>query len=51
MSRITFRVGKEVLDLPPETHVTYHCELAGEAPRIYRDLEEDFVARGSKTAR
>ena len=40
-----FRVGKEVLDLPPETHVTYHCELAGEAARIYRDLEEDFVAQ------
>ena len=45
MSRITFRVGKEVLDLPPETHVTYHCDLAPEAARIYRDLEEDFVAR------
>jgi SNF2 family DNA or RNA helicase len=45
MSRITFRVGKEVLDLPPETHVTYHCDLAAEARRVYRDLEEDFVAR------
>jgi SNF2 family DNA or RNA helicase len=45
MSRITFRVGKEVLDLPPETHVTYYCDLAGEALRIYRDLEQDFVAR------
>jgi SNF2 family DNA or RNA helicase len=44
MSRITFRVGAEVLDLPPATHVTYHCDLAGEALRIYRDLEEDFVA-------
>lgn len=45
MSRITFRVGKEVLDLPPETHVTYHCELSPEAQRVYRDLEEDFVAQ------
>jgi SNF2 family DNA or RNA helicase len=45
MSRITFRVGAEVLDLPPATEVTYHCDLTGEAARIYRDLEEDFVAR------
>lgn len=45
MSRFTFRVGKEVLDLPPETHVTYHCDLSPGAQRIYRDLEEDFVAQ------
>jgi SNF2 family DNA or RNA helicase len=45
MSKITFRVGKEVLDLPPETHVTYHCDLSTEARRVYRDLEEDFVAQ------
>ena len=45
LSRIMFRVGKEVLDLPPETHVTYHCDLVGEAARVYRDLEEDFVAQ------
>ncbi|MCW5981967.1 MAG: DEAD/DEAH box helicase [Bryobacteraceae bacterium] len=45
MSRITFRVGKDVLDLPPETHVTYACDLGGEAGRIYRDLEKDFVAQ------
>lgn len=45
LSRFTFRVGKEVLDLPPETHVTYHCELSRDAQRIYRDLEEDFVAQ------
>lgn len=44
MSRITFRVGPEVLDLPPATHVTYYCDLTPEAARIYRDLEEDFVA-------
>lgn len=45
MRRITFRVGKEVLDLPPETDVTYHCDLGPEARRIYKDLEEDFVAQ------
>ena len=45
MGRITFRVGKDVLDLPPETHVTYHCDLASEGRRIYKDLEEDFVAQ------
>jgi SNF2 family DNA or RNA helicase len=44
MSQITFRVGSEVLDLPPATHVTYHCDLSGEARRVYRDLEKDFVA-------
>jgi SNF2 family DNA or RNA helicase len=33
MSRVTYRVGKEVLDLPPETDVTYHCDLGSEARR------------------
>jgi SNF2 family DNA or RNA helicase len=45
MSKVTFKVGDEVLDLPPATDVTYHCALTGEAARIYHDLEEDFVAR------
>lgn len=45
MSRITFRVGPEVLDLPPATEVTYYCALTGEAARIYKDLDEDLVAR------
>lgn len=44
LSRVTFRVGKEVLDLPPETDVTYYCELGSDARRVYDDLEEDFVA-------
>jgi SNF2 family DNA or RNA helicase len=44
MSRITFRVGKEVLELPDETCTTYYCELTGEAARIYKNLDEDFVA-------
>ncbi len=43
-SRVTYRVGKEVLDLPPETDVTYYCELSREARRVYNDVEEDFVA-------
>lgn len=44
MRTITFRVSKDVLDLPPETHMTYECQLSAEALRVYRDLEEDFVA-------
>ena len=50
MGRITFRVGKDVLDLPPETHVTYHCDLAGEGRRIYKDIEDDFVAQSATTS-
>jgi SNF2 family DNA or RNA helicase len=42
---ITFRVGKEVLDLPPEMHVTEECSLSPAGARIYRAMEEDFVAR------
>lgn len=44
MARNTFRIGKEVLDLPPATHVTYYCELGPEARRVYKDLDDDFVA-------
>jgi SNF2 family DNA or RNA helicase len=44
MRTITFRLSKDVLDLPPETHMTYVCELSPEALRVYRDLEEDFIA-------
>ena len=45
MKRFTFRVGKDVLDLPPETHVTYHCTLTAEGMRAYRSLEKDYVAQ------
>jgi len=45
MSRITFRVGSDVLDLPPATHVTYYCDLTPEARRVYVDIDTDFVAR------
>lgn len=44
VARVMFRVGPEVLDLPPETEVTYHCELSPEGRRVYRSLDEYFVA-------
>lgn len=45
MRTITCRIAKDVLDLPPQTHVTYRCTLSTEAQRVYRDLEEDFIAQ------
>ena len=44
MRRATFRVGKDVLELPPETHVTYRTTLSPECQAIYRAVEEDFIA-------
>jgi SNF2 family DNA or RNA helicase len=44
VARVMFRVGKEVLDLPPETLITYRCELTPEGRRVYRSLDEYFVA-------
>jgi SNF2 family DNA or RNA helicase len=44
MRTITYRVSKDVLDLPPQTHVTYQCELSAEGRRIYQDLEDEFIA-------
>jgi SNF2 family DNA or RNA helicase len=44
VARVMFRVGPEVLDLPPETQVTYRCELSPEGRRVYRELDEYFVA-------
>jgi SNF2 family DNA or RNA helicase len=44
LGMVTFRVGKEVLDLPPETDVTYHCDLCPEARRVYKELDQDLVA-------
>ena len=41
---ITFPCGKDVLDLPPEVHVTYTCRLGPEAQRVYRSLERDLIA-------
>ena len=44
VARVMFRVGPEVLDLPPETRVTYTCELSPEGRRVYRTLDQFFVA-------
>ena len=41
---ICFRVGKEVLDLPPELHVEVPVRLSPEGMRVYRDLDRDFRA-------
>ncbi len=45
MRRVTFRVGKDVLDLPQQTHVTYRCTLSEECRAIYQAIEEDFIAQ------
>ncbi len=42
---VAFRVTKDVLDLPPEMHVTYTCELGPEAWRAYQSLKCDLIAR------
>lgn len=50
---IAYRVGKEVLDLPPAVHVEKRCELEPSARVAYRSLEKDFRAeleRGEVTA-
>lgn len=44
LTRVMFRVGPEVLDLPPETQVTYKCELSPEGRRVYRTIDQFFVA-------
>jgi SNF2 family DNA or RNA helicase len=41
---ITFACGKDVLDLPPEMHVTHTCQLGAEARKAYRSLERDLIA-------
>jgi SNF2 family DNA or RNA helicase len=45
MRRVTYRVGKDVLDLPPQTHVTYRCTISNECRAIYEAIEEDFIAQ------
>jgi len=42
---VAFRVTKDVLDLPPEMHVTYTCELGPEAWGAYQSLKRDLIAR------
>lgn len=41
---ITYRVSKDVLDLPESTHVTRKCELEPAARKVYKSLESDFWA-------
>jgi SNF2 family DNA or RNA helicase len=41
---VTFACGKDVLELPPEVHVTYTCQLGPEARKVYRSLERDLIA-------
>jgi SNF2 family DNA or RNA helicase len=41
---VSFKCGKDVLDLPPEVHITYTCQLSSEARKIYGSLERDLMA-------
>jgi len=41
---VTFACGKDVLDLPPEMHITHTCQLGAEARAVYRSLERDLIA-------
>ena len=41
---VSYACGKDVLDLPPEMHVTLTCELGPEARRAYRSLKRNLMA-------
>lgn len=41
---ISFRVGEDVLDLPPFQVITLRCTMGEQADRIYNSLESDFIA-------
>lgn len=43
MSRFTYQVGSEVLDLPPELHEDIEVTLSPEALRVYGELETDMI--------
>ncbi|KKN79818.1 hypothetical protein LCGC14_0336730 [marine sediment metagenome] len=43
MNTISFRVGAEVLDLPPEQHHVRTFALCPKAMRHYRDLEQEMI--------
>jgi len=45
MDRICYHVPKDALDLPPITVGERYCTLGHEAARVYRDLEEEFIAQ------
>lgn len=44
LMRITYRVGKEVLDLPEFQHIEMKYDLPPVARRIYDQLAEEFIA-------
>ena len=44
MSRATYKVDADVLNLQEPVHVQRFCELGTAAARVYRDLERDLVA-------
>ncbi len=41
---VAYACGKDVLDLPPEVHITYNCHLGSDARKVYRSLERDLIA-------
>jgi SNF2 family DNA or RNA helicase len=41
---VAYACGKDVLDLPPEMHVTLTCQLGTEARRAYRSLKRNLMA-------
>lgn len=41
---ITYRVGREVLDLPPAVHVERPCRMPAATERIYREIEDELIA-------
>lgn len=42
--RIAFQVGREVLDLPPATHVMRFAQFSPAEQKVYNSLEEEFYA-------
>lgn len=44
MSRITFQPQDVELDLPTEMHEVRRVELCPKARKVYKDLEQDFIA-------
>ncbi|MCL5746595.1 MAG: DEAD/DEAH box helicase, partial [Acidobacteria bacterium] len=41
---VAYACGKDVLDLPPEMHVTLTCQLGFEARRAYRSIKRNLMA-------
>jgi SNF2 family DNA or RNA helicase len=49
MYQIAFRVGADVLDLPPVRHEEVKIELGAKAQKIYSQIEGDFYAQLDQT--